>query len=218
MHTDFENRLKDLVETYSHQIAEQNALSRRAREKTLTAEDVECYLTNMFYVFANTLPACHYALIISRSRNNEKMAEFCVEKMEDEKGHEVWAQDDLKHLGIANGLPNFNLVSQQSKDLVQYGRDVIDIDENFFSVYTFCFEYLTVVEGPKLLAQLEELGFSRESMSGLGYHVDLDKHHIEDDIKIILDTMRENHPEAMLEVARKTMDHLHKFLEYCVIH
>lgn len=199
--------LKARMQRHLDALRERNPLPRKAREGTLTLQQFHDYLNNLVYFFRHTV--IHFAIARDRSAElgRDDLVAFFDEKIREETGHERWALNDLRRSGKVQDDVDLSRVAPATHRLLAYSVDLIERDPELFLAYMFYHEYMTVLGGPQLLADLEErCGIPREQVSAIAFHVELDQHHVEDDLAGI-ERVVERSPEKasqLLEVLDRT--------------
>jgi hypothetical protein len=179
-------QIRSEVESISARMKLQNPLFLGARSGTISRDDVERYLNNVFWVFTNTPSSLRLAVARAKELGKDDLLDFFMEKIRDEDGHDIWPQQDLKSLGLRKAVPNNGMITPETEALLAFGRQLIQEEPELFLAYMFCFEYMTVLLGPELLSDLERnCGIPRRSITAIDHHIELDKDHVDDDLGII---------------------------------
>lgn len=199
--------LKARVQRHVDVLRERNPLLRRAREGSLTSQQFGDYLNNLMYFFRHTV--IHLAIARDRARELgcEGVVPFFEEKIGEETGHDRWALNDLRRSGKLQDDVDLSRVAPATHRILAYSVDLIERDPELFLAYMFYHEYATVIGGPELLADLEmHCGIPRDRVSAIAFHVDLDKHHVDEDLAEIEKVVERSPGKAsqLLEVLDRT--------------
>src|SRR5690349_19932460 len=89
--------LREEVEQYYGHFRQHNPLFVAAREGTVNREQMAVYVRNLHYLFSSSTKLAARAEIVSKTRHLSDLAAFFSTKVQEETGHEKWAEEDLKH-------------------------------------------------------------------------------------------------------------------------
>jgi len=172
------------IERKTREISQENPLFKKARAGLLTREEMSLYLSNLRYLFSHGIGYLKRASIKARELGFTDLAKFYEGKVEEEIGHELWADDDLTHYRAASFSDKD--VLPQAVEIVRYVNRIIDEDPRLFLGYMLFVEYFTVLAAPEFLQNLEtRCGITRGEVSAITNHEAADRDHAQEDLKII---------------------------------
>jgi pyrroloquinoline quinone (PQQ) biosynthesis protein C len=173
------------IERYSCQ-AKENPAYKMARDGTLGRENVAKYVFNIRHLLQHTPKHLSQAYQRAIEREDRQLADFFKSKMAEEVGHDQWADQDLEHFRTAFGIKIDHGVTPSLGALLTHLARTIDEDPTLYLAYILFAEYFTVLEGPELLAVLEErCGIPKAFMTAIGNHAELDKEHVAEGLDTI---------------------------------
>jgi pyrroloquinoline quinone (PQQ) biosynthesis protein C len=187
---------KSLTESkqFARDLINSNPLFVRAADGSLTREQVAQFLENVRYMITFTVPHLTRAAEVAEQRGLLELAAAYREEIEEERGHEMWAESDLSRIA-ADQAPISVRPVKATKKLVELVKNAIEEDPAVLMAYAFFIENLTLDIGPKLMFDIEtNCGISREMLSVIGNHVKLDSGHAVEGQKAI-EAFLTLHPE-----------------------
>lgn len=107
----FIERAKTLVEQESKKILETNPFFIKARTGLFQESDCINYLSNLMYLFQYTCPHLKVAQNRAAELGNQELADFFEKKIEEEKGHDQWAKQDLKNLNTIREQVDLSVIN-----------------------------------------------------------------------------------------------------------
>lgn len=159
-----------------------------AKSGRLTRAMVTRYIANITYMIHYTPIHLRLALDASRARGDEGLVGYFEHKIEEEDGHEVWGHEDLETLERVPVAPVAKSVTPAIRALAEHVPTLIAADPAFYLAYIAFVEYITVLVGPELLADIEgQCGVARTAMTVVDKHIELDKAHVEENFGVIDD-------------------------------
>lgn len=179
-------KLKSRIERYYEEFREVSPLFVEARAGKMTASKVERLLYNIRYLIRHT--PVHLAMGLRRSRElgEEDLTAYFRDKLGEEQGHDIWADNDLKEIQKEFGAAREEWLSPKLVELVAYLGTKAGQDPAHYVAYIFLAEYFTVLSTSELLDALEaNCGIPARLLSVLGNHAELDKKHVADDFRIL---------------------------------
>jgi hypothetical protein len=199
--------LKVRIEEYYRHGKDSNPLFRKASTGELHPIELQQYLRSTHYLVHHTPVHLKRAEEISRERKHVLLAEFFASKRREEDGHDRWAQSDLNHLEKKFHPIQPRHVAKAILKLIQYNASNIEKDPALYLPYILLAEYFTVLMGPSWLKDLESnCGFTREMISVVGNHIELDKEHILHDIDALATLVdAEHYRQPFLEVLEECL-------------
>jgi len=197
--------LKTRVEKHLDGFREHNPLLVRARTGTLTHRQFLDYLNNLMYFFHHSVIHLGIARRRAEQLGNEAIVPFLEEKLREERGHDRWAWNDLRRSKSRQEGFDLGRIAPATHRLLAYSVDLIGEDPELFLAYMFFHEYVTVVGGPELLADLDaHCGIPPDHVTSIAHHVELDRHHVEEDLAEITAVLERSPQKAPL--LRRTID------------
>jgi hypothetical protein len=178
--------LRAEIELYAVRMRQSNPLFRLAEEGTLTKEHMTRYLANVHHLLLRTPIHLVRARDRARALDDAKLAEHYENKLTEEKGHNEWAEQDMKSMAPPSVAPESSTsprgeVLRSIGELVTHNASIIDEDPSLYLAYILFAEYLIVLLGPEWLELLEErCGIPRSQMTAIGNHAELDRGHAEE--------------------------------------
>jgi pyrroloquinoline quinone (PQQ) biosynthesis protein C len=209
--------IKENIEKNSRRISESNPLLVKAREGTLTQEQFVTYLYNLLYLFQHTPIHLENAKRRCAELGLDTLREFMEEKIGEEHGHDQWAINDLKKQAIPAREVDHSRIVPSTRRLIEYAKDMIEEDPTLFLSYMAFSEYFTVLVAPEFLNNLKEkCGITREMITSIAYHEELDKNHVQDDLEIIGKVVKSQEQSVdMIRSLEGSMKLVEGFLKEC---
>ncbi|NUP06094.1 MAG: hypothetical protein HOW73_08550 [Polyangiaceae bacterium] len=185
----------------------------RAADGTLSFEHIALYLANLRFLVGQTVSHMDRAIGCAEARGDAALSAHLAEKREEERGHDVWADRDLRCVRPHLRTVVVNAPNEAMRALVRFVESTIDRDPSLYLSYMFVAEYLTVLCGPSWLRLLEErCGIPTSSMTVIGNHVELDREHTEEALALIDQLVTDPRKLApMRQVARDAIDRFDRF-------
>lgn len=172
--------LKKDVEAFVQEEREQNPLLAQARLGHLHPTTFGRYLANVRYVVSHTPALLKAAERRAKAEGASALAEYYRAKAAEEKGHDVWAENDLCQLRRTNKAPVDFAPTPAAVDLVRFLGDAIEESSVSYLAYVFLAEYVMVLLGPEWQEALEKnCAFPSSAMTVVSHHVELDREHVE---------------------------------------
>lgn len=185
-----------------------------AKSGHLTKEMVTRYIANVTFMIGYTPRNLRLARDQARAQKNEALAAYFAHKIEEEDGHEVWGSEDLESLERLVAAPHAMRVTPAIQALSEHVPAQIAEDPAFFLSYIAFVEYITVLLGPELLADIEaNCGVTRAQMTIVDNHIDLDKAHVEENFAVIDDLVGD--PRKLAPMRTALADVLGYFDRFC---
>lgn len=210
-------RLKVEIETYAERLRRSSPLLRKAKSGELSPQAVQTFLWNIRYVLGETPHNLRLASSVAQARGQLELSRFYADKIGEEAGHDRWAEQDLLSLNPELDLDFGRTLAPLDPlaELMTFLRSAIQREPSDFLVYMLFVEYLTVLLGPEWLAALEAgCGIPAASMTSIGHHVELDQHHVLDDLESIRALLPCDADSAgLLETLRRFMSYWERFYD-----
>lgn len=173
--------LRAEIDRYAAEMRGKNPLFTKAADGTLTPAILAKYLTNIHHMLSLTPVMLARAERRARELGDDTLAKHYVHKNAEEVGHDAWAERDLARITQDAKARTPRAVVPAIRALVRWLEETIDSEPTLYLSYILFTEQLTVVLGPEWLELLERnCGIPRTSMTAIGNHVELDKHHVEE--------------------------------------
>jgi hypothetical protein len=175
--------LKRQIEDWSAHLINTSPLLRQAQSGTLSQAAMAKYLGSLSYLFSCSERNLRRAAARAHLLGLFALAEHLEHKANQERGHAVWADDDLTALSDAaraNSTP--------ARDLIR----LVELQERLIAQHPVCFlayalwaEYFTVLVADAWLAALAQSGFARGQVTSIAKHVDADREHAATGLAVI---------------------------------
>lgn len=204
----FSEKLENEIRIYAHEVIQKSAICKLAREGKLENWHVANFIFNIYELIVGTQKC--FDIAIEKSSSIPKLKNFFEEKKSEEKGHEYWAIDDLKVLRIDRE----DLFKTDSMDkILKSIRYVCENCPEVFVVYQLFAEMITVIISPVWIKDIsEKCHIDSKALSVLVKHVELDKYHVQEDIKTVKDYINSKDLEELSSL------HLEKFKKMMLDH
>lgn len=199
------------IEIYAGQVDRNPVFIATAAGK-MTRQMVARYVGGLHFML------CHSAACLVRARErseelgDQRLADFFRQRLTDEIGHEVWAENDLRKLET-KPLPHED-VPAAAKAIIAMNEGFIEANPALWLAYIAFCEYFTVMKAPEWLVLLEErCGIPRAAMTAVGNHAELDREHAEEVFDFLDDAITDPRMlPAMRDALRQSIE---KFEAYC---
>lgn len=201
------------IERFAMVRIRRNEMFRMAERGEVTRSCIRGYLENLHYLISQSPRCLRRAGERSRDTGLSAVAEFFEHKLEEEFGHEIWAERDIASMSDSSTML-ISGVLPAMQDLVAYIDETIERDPALYLAYILFAEYFTVMIGPVWLQLLEErCGIPRTSMTVVDKHVDLDVEHAEHGFEQVDDLVGD---PAMLSTMREVLlGSMDRFERFC---
>jgi hypothetical protein len=174
------NALRDEIDQYAHRMRTENPIFFRAEDGTLRYSAIAFYLANVRELLRHSPRQLARARGNARASGDVALALHFQHKLEEEVGHDRWADDDLRTLRDRTDVANA-AVGPAMRTQIGWIDQIIEEDPALFLAYILFAEYLIVLLGPEWLGLLESrCGIPRSSMTVIGKHAELDKDHVDE--------------------------------------
>lgn len=189
---------------------------RAAARGEMTIQMARAYVTNLGHMISLTPPYMRQARDRAMVLGDERLSAFFANKVRQEEGHIVWAEQDLRSLERRehDGEPDSSRVmvtplTKSVKELAAWLTQMIDENPVLYLPYIAFAEYTTVIIGPAWLDLLEQrCGIPRAAMTVIDNHVELDRAHAEEAFACIDDFVTDPKMLApMRAVLAKTIEY-----------
>jgi hypothetical protein len=180
------NALRLEIERYAREARIKNPLYTKATDGSLTPRHIASYLENVKYLIAHNCQSIAIGRSSAREMGDERLAAHYARRLEEEKGHDAWADDDLAVLAPRLASPPTGRVLDTLVELVTFVQAGARARPTALLAYLLFGEYLTVIIGPDWLRHLEErCGVESGAMTVISKHVELDRGHVEEALEEI---------------------------------
>lgn len=185
--------LKQQIETWAADLVQNSRLGELTRSGKLPAAGLAMYLVSLRYHLVHSQANLARAAERSRTLGLSEIAQYFDQKAREERGHERWADNDLRQLpesALGDGLLATHMI-----ELVALQSTLIDRHPICFVAYVLWAEYGTVLIGDVWLAALERSGFARTQVTAVDNHLDNDRLHAAHALRE-LDRLWNGNPDA----------------------
>jgi hypothetical protein len=205
--------LKVQIERYAAEMPSSNPLYFMAANGELTNPQIARYLANIRYLLDHTLPLLTRAIERSTELGRPDLVAHYRQKLDEEVGHELWADRDLRRVGATLSSAPLDVVPAMHETIAFVER-IIDEDPTLYLSYILLAEYLIVLLGPRWLVLLEErCGIPRTSMTVIGNHAELDRAHVEEAFERIDELVLE--PTKLPRMREVLAESIQNFARFC---
>jgi hypothetical protein len=173
------NALRLEIERYAREVRVNNPLFTKATDGSLTPRHIAAYLENIKYLIAHNCQSIAIGRNSAREMGDERLAAHYARRLEEEQGHDAWADDDLAVLAPRLASTPTGRILESVVELVTFVQSGARARPTALLAYLLFGEYLTVIIGPDWLRHLEDR-CGVESMTVISKHVELDRHHVEE--------------------------------------
>ncbi len=164
---------------------ERTLLYRYFTEGKISKAVVAQYLYNVTNLVHSTIPHLEIAKSVARRKGNQVLENYFQMKIEEESGHGVWGENDLKGIGFSYVESKF-VDFPSMKKFIKYLERLASNSIVDYAVYLFYGEYLMVKGGPTWLSYFDRYTeVASEQISVIKKHVQLDQHHVAENIEFM---------------------------------
>lgn len=167
--------MKTATEQWVEQLRSGSRLAELGKQGKITPPAFAFYMESVRYLLSNSLPNLAIAVERSVELGLPELAAYFEKKIEEERGHVVWAENDLASLPekLVDGVrPAESII-----ELAELQRKLIAEHPAYFVAYIQWNEYFTVLIGDEWLDSLAGCGFERSKVSAISNHIEADRHH-----------------------------------------
>lgn len=184
--TDAVHQLKSEVENFAARLTSSNTFFRKVKAGKISKREVGIYVYNIWEVIKLTPVHMRKSIESSDNSGMTLVKEFFEERYPEEQNHHLWAENDLNQLNFTEDKKKELFITQGIKRLIPLLDLMSEKNPVGYIAYNFLVEYLTVLSAPNLIRDLEEkCNISKNQLSVLGNHVETDKNHILEDLKVL---------------------------------
>jgi hypothetical protein len=179
-----------------------------AERGTFTPVMARLYVENIRVLLEHT--PIHLGLAIEQSerRGYPALARYYRQKLDEEAGHDQWARNDARALEQRFGMARDQPITSAMRQNLAYQRGVICDDPKLYLAYILFAEYFTVLVSGDWLELLENrCGIPAEFLSAEGNHVELDKHHVAEELAELAALIDPSDVGRLLEVIDRSNEH-----------
>jgi hypothetical protein len=178
------NILIEDIDAYAGEMRRTSRLLHQAKMGLVTPRMVGAYWASLHFLFRHTPVHLEQARRRAEVLGHATLAAFFRNKAAGEEGHDEWAADDRTRLTGIFGR-------QASQDplptmfaLVRSNSEMIEEHPALYLSYILFAEYFHVVMGGEWMAALQDrCGVPMRAMTALSYHLELDRHHVEENCR-----------------------------------
>lgn len=204
--------LTDRIEQFAGRIAAHRLLTR-AQAGAVTPACVARYLSSAHFLISHTVPNLELAREAAERSGLNGLAAYYRQKIDEERGHELWAKSDLGELTRRFGLGEAPAPCRAIEGLVAELKLMIPREPTSYLAYILFAEYFTVLMGPVWVRALEErCGVPPGALTVVSRHVDLDREHVTEcrrEMAELIGSADEPGLERMLAMS------MARFVEFC---
>lgn len=212
------NRLKKEISEFAEYLKTNNSFYRSIYEGKLDIQTLSVFTANVHYLVQHTPVHLFAAADTSKRMQMKEHQKFFEEKIKEEEGHDIWAEDDLKIQRDLGAKESSTGILSSMKALTDFNASNIAKDPDLYLPYILLAEYFTVIATPSMLEALEQKNnIPKEALSVLGNHAELDKHHIdewEEEVSVFVDI--EKNEEKYMKVIKAANKIYDQFCNECV--
>jgi pyrroloquinoline quinone (PQQ) biosynthesis protein C len=171
--------LKSDIEEYAQRIL-RHPLLNLARRGHVSPETASFYLSNARYLVGHTLGHTELARRCAQEQGRTELARYYARKVEEETGHDRWAEADLETMSDLFGTGAGESPSSALVEQMAYLEQAIRAEPASYLAYALHAEYFTVLVGPEWVSMLDQrCGVPERTMTVVTRHVELDKAHVQ---------------------------------------
>ena len=205
MHSSCVSQLAAAIEAYANDLRTHHPLLGLARSGQLGPSDVARYLMNVRFMIRHTPLHLSQARRRAAELDQLALAAFYEEKLAEESGHDVWANDDLAHLGREFAVAPPEAPSRHLQDLAHFLERLIAKEPSHYLGYVLFSEYVTVLLGPIWVRALTmQCGIPSEALSVVSRHIELDQDHVRKELEQ-MDALLAGSPVALFDALHRSM-------------
>lgn len=168
------------IEDYARGLRTRNPFYLRAAAGTLGREHMSRYLANVQGLIQETIVNLARARDVAASRGEEALSSHFATKVEEETGHDAWAERDVSRMTGRAAVTRPNVLPSMRR-YIAFQKAVIEEDPSLYLAYCLFAEYLVVLLGPEWLRLLDErCGIPATSLSVVANHAELDRDHVQE--------------------------------------
>jgi len=182
---DIGNILRREIEAHAARVISDNPFLRCAREGEISPDTMGRYLASLHFAIARVPELLERARERALATAQGALAEYFAEKHREEEGHHRWAESDLRVLCASFDVRDLR-VAPAIEELVGFQVEIIDEDPILYLAYVFWAEaFTTLAAGELVRALVERCGVPSTALTCLARHVDLDRAHSDDDLRVL---------------------------------
>lgn len=174
------------VEAHARRVLASSELLRRASVGEVGVVIVGRYLASLRFLLEQT--QAHLGRARDRARDLESvaLARYFEQKLEEERGHDHWAAQDLRVLMDGGRIGGAFAPVPAILELAHFIESTIDDDPRDYLAYVLWAEYFTVLVGGVFVNELVgRCGIDGNALTCLARHVELDADHADEGLDAI---------------------------------
>lgn len=172
------------IESYAERLRHSHPLMDLARRGQISRESALIYLRNILYMLRQTPINLRLACDVCAEKGMHNLASFYREKLNEEMGHDSWAEHDILCIDPNADLTSTFTVVSPLLELDTSLKAGIKRDPFGFMAYILFVEYFTVLLGPEWVGLLTQ-HCGVPAMTSISRHAELDKDHVEQDMRAL---------------------------------
>lgn len=211
-------RIADLliaeISDFAGRLQQRHPLMQAALEGRVNPRTVASYLAGIKYLFEHTPIHLEVAATVADQHGLPELVQHFVHKLNEEDGHERWAESDLVEVQRVFGVAA-PAVPKSMLRWVAFTGEIVRTRPSHYLVYMLFAEHVTVEAGAAWVKVLgDRCGIPLSALTSISKHVDLDQFHAaegKDQIDHLLGSVREQAP--FFETLRHAMSHFEAFFD-----
>lgn len=165
---------------------------------------VDRYLGSLHFLLSQTVPHLKIARAQALKMGDPALVRYFERKLEEEVGHEKWAEDDIRELQRHGGGGRAHAPLPAMLELVEYLAHLAESNPRLYVVYILSNEYFTVLAGPTWIQALtQHCGVPDSALTAASKHVEADQAHAAHGFEAIDELIRD---PAMASAVNGTVD------------
>jgi len=170
--------IKQEILAHAERTRSLNPFLQSAASGTLQMESLARYLASLRFMLSLTPQYLRHSRHIAEERGAPGLAAYFTHKLQEEVGHDAWAEADIECLARQFRLDRAPSPVPSILALAQYLHNLIDDDPRLYVAYILWAEFFTVLLGGELVDHLvHRCGVSVNALSAVWKHVELDADH-----------------------------------------
>lgn len=177
------------IDSFADTLRRNNPLLEATRAGKVGPHAIATYIATLGYLFRHNIPSVAMAREYALLAGKRELASYYDKKLDEERGHHEWAEQDLTRLGDRFGLRREIRPIDAAERFLRDVRAATADNPTSMLAYIVGAEYVTVALGGEWIELLESrCNIPRASVSAVGKHVELDRDHADEGLEL-LDTL-----------------------------
>jgi len=178
----YSKELCDIIDEEFTQAKSKHAFLKKIETHKISFSEIARFLLSTKYLISHTTG---HLKIAKDATDEAELAEYFGHHIEEETGHEKWAERDLSFLTKIKSFFYKKNVPESMTEHVEWIESTIKKDVKLYLPYILFAEYIAVTAGPWFIENTKLVGVPIKALSVVNNHAVLDLEHIKDDFKII---------------------------------